>query len=265
MKLTIIVDNRPGNEDCTIEHGLAMYIEHKGTELLYDFGQNDAAYFHNVEVLGIDIDKVKTAVLSHGHYDHTGALTRINGKRIILHPDCFTERYGKLKKYYAGMPVTRDELGRDNELVETASPYALTPDIHFLTSIPRLNDFEAIEFPTMLADGSEDELHDDSAIAFIGDKGLIIIAGCSHSGICNIIEYAKRVTGIDRVQAVIGGFHLREVDANLDRVIAYFKELNADYVITGHCTCDEAIEILREQLGNDCHFDVMGAGKRFNL
>jgi 7,8-dihydropterin-6-yl-methyl-4-(beta-D-ribofuranosyl)aminobenzene 5'-phosphate synthase len=264
MNITILVDNRPGHDQCTTEHGLSMYIKHDETELIFDLGQTDAC-LKNAQTLGIDLEQIKTVVLSHGHYDHTGGLVNIKGKRIILHPNCFTPRFGKIKKTYAGMPITKEELAKNNELFETETPYAITPKILFLTSIPRINDFEGNNSPTMLADGQNDELQDDSAIVFTTEKGLVIVAGCSHSGICNIIEYAKKTTGIDKIHAVVGGFHLREIDENLDKVIAYFKTLDVNYMLTGHCTCDEACVVLDKELGDSCHFEVLGAGRTYIL
>ncbi len=264
MKITVLVDDRPGDERCTPEHGLSMHIEFSGRQLLFDFGQTDI-FIQNAKILGIDLSQVNTVALSHGHYDHANGIDQIRDARIYLHPNCFTPRYSRLSGKYDGMASSRETLQRNNQLIETESPLMISDNVYFLTGIPRLHDFEAKEFPTVLADGSVDELVDDGALAFITPKGLVVISGCAHSGICNTVEYARRITGIDHVHAVVGGFHLRQVDQNTPRVVQYFAELGAQYLLTGHCTCDEACEVLKDKLGSHSHFDVLGAGKTFEI
>lgn len=103
----------------------------------------------------------------------------------------------------------------------------------------------------ILEDGKNDDLLDDSGMVINTEKGIIVIAGCSHSGICNIVEQAKKITNNNNVLAVIGGFHLREVDENTNRVIDYMKN-NVKEVILAHCTannvCNKFIDDLKGKI-----------------
>ncbi len=264
MKITVLVDDRPGDERCTPEHGLSMHIEFAGQQLLFDFGQTDT-FIQNAKILDIDLSEINTVALSHGHYDHANGINQIRNSRIFLHPNCFTPRYSKLSGKDDSMATSREALVQDNQLIETESPLMIGENSYFLTGVPRLFDFEAKDFPTVLADGAVDELIDDSALTFVTPNGLVVISGCAHSGICNTVEYARKITGVAHVHAVVGGFHLRQVDLNTPAVVQYFAELGAKYLLTGHCTCDEACQVLQEQLGSRCHFEVLGAGKSFEI
>ncbi len=119
-------------------------------------------------------------------------------------------------------------------------PVNLTERLIFLGEIERVNDFEAKNpLGTILRNGVEEDdfLFDDSALAYKSPNGLIIITGCSHAGICNIVEYAKKVCGDERVVDVIGGFHLLNPSAEqLQGTVEYFKSLHTDSLHACHCT-----------------------------
>ncbi len=89
---------------------------------------------------------------------------------------------------------------------------------------------------------------DDSAIAIKSDRGLMIVAGCSHAGICNIIGYAKKVTGLDKVHAVIGGFHLKEVDEVTEKTLEYFRKEEIERIYPSHCVYPPVMERFSEEL-----------------
>ena len=264
MRITVLSDDRRGSDQCLTEHGLSLLIEQDESRVLLDFGQSDR-FMRNAMSLGIDLCGVDIAVLSHGHYDHADGLEYIENKKIYCHPECFLKRYSKVNGKYDGMAISKAELRKNNEIITSKESCELQRDSYFLTGIPRHFDFETHDFPTVLEDGGVDELFDDSGIAFNTPKGVVVITGCAHSGICNTVEHAKSVCNNDTIFAVVGGFHLRKVDENLNKVISYLKGLEVQHLLTGHCTCDDACEIMARQLPEEVNFQVLGAGKVFNI
>lgn len=264
MKLTVLNDDRAGDGRCMAEHGLSILLETSGARVLLDFGKSQR-FLQNAEVLGISLDGLDAVVLSHGHFDHANGIAFVEGEKIYCHPDCFVPRYSKISGAYDGIGPTEKEIREKNELTLTKEPVEIAPDIFYLGEIPRVNDFEAGKFPTVLKDGSADHLFDDSGIAINAKEGVVVVTGCAHSGICNTIEYAKRVTGNTKILAVVGGFHLREVNDDLEKVIDYLKEQKADHLLMGHCTCDDACRIVSEQLAGYSRVQILGAGKIFEI
>jgi len=264
MRITVLVDDRKGSDQCLPEHGLSLLIEHEEARVLLDFGQTNR-FMLNALNLGIDLGSVDITVLSHGHYDHADGLAYIKNKKIFAHPDCLLKRYSKVNGKYDGMAINKDELGKNNELILSKESCEIQPGTYFLTGIPRHYDFEAQDFPTVLEDGSVDELFDDGGIAINTAQGVVVITGCAHSGICNTVEYAKSVCHNDTVYAVVGGFHLRQVDENFDKVVKYLKGAGVQHLLTGHCTCDDACEIMARQMPQEVNFQVLGAGMVFDI
>ena len=264
MRITVLADDRKGSDHCLPEHGLSLLIEHEGGSILLDFGQTNR-FMLNAINMGIDLRSVEIAVLSHGHYDHADGLAYIKNKKIFAHPDCFLKRYSKVDGKYDGMAISKDELRKNNELILSKETCEMQSGSYFLTGIPRYFEFENQDFPTVLENGTVDELFDDSGIAFNTAKGVVVITGCAHSGICNTVEHAKSICNNDKVYAVIGGFHLRQVNENFHKTVRYLKGLRVQHLLTGHCTCDDACAIMARQMQEEVNFQVLGAGKVFDI
>ena len=160
----------------------------------------------------------------------------IKNKKLICHPDCFIKRYRKIDDAYIGLPLTLEEAKENFELILTKEPYKISENIVFLGEIPRKNSFESIKTQFYKDEKKDDFVMDDSPIAISSQKGLIIITGCSHAGICNIAEHAKKVTGIEKIHAVIGGFHLKHAGEITDKTIEYFKKEKIEKICPSHCT-----------------------------
>lgn len=238
MRLIVLVENTAGNK-CMAEHGLSFLIE-ADKNVLFDTGASKL-FIKNARMLSINLDEVKTVVLSHGHDDHTGGLPFISDKQIICHPDVFAKRYRKVNKTPLHIPVSFDGLSEKNEIICSKAPLEISEQIIFLGEIPRLNDFEAKETGFLFEDGTDDFVMDDSGLAIKTEKGLVIVSGCAHSGICNMVEHAIKVTGIKKVHAVIGGFHLKKNDETTRRTIAFLKAKNVQQVNPSHCTMFPAL------------------------
>jgi 7,8-dihydropterin-6-yl-methyl-4-(beta-D-ribofuranosyl)aminobenzene 5'-phosphate synthase len=244
MKLTILNEEAEGK--CPAEHGLSYLIE-TDERLLFDVGPSDI-FLKNAVKLKVNLDKIGIIVLSHGHWDHGNGLKYIQGKKLVCHPSCFMKRYRKKDHSYIGLPLTLDEAKERFDLFLTEKPYQIAKDIIFLGEIPRKNDFEAKKTPFEAYDKTDDFVMDDSALAIRSNKGLIVIAGCSHAGICNIVEYAKKITGQNRVYAVIGGFHLKEIDEITLKTIDYLKKENITLIYPSHCVDERVIKEFEKTL-----------------
>jgi len=245
VNLTVLSEKR-GMDGFESEHGLSFLIEVDRLQILFDTGASDL-FKHNAARLGIDLGKVDRIVLSHGHWDHGNGLEYLEGKPLICHPGCFVKRYRKLGESYLGLSLSKEELADRFDIETFRHPIRLSEHLWFLGEIPRKNDFEAQTTRYVLEDGSEDFIMDDSGLVAITRKGLVVISGCAHSGISNMIEHARRVTGIFKVAAVIGGFHLKAANLQTRLTIDYLEKLEVGQVIPSHCTLDPALDLFRQK------------------
>ncbi len=242
MQITVLVDNNTYIDQYFLgEPALSFYIEEGGQKILFDTGYSDVL-IHNAKKLGINLNQLDTIVLSHGHNDHTGGLAYLVNQRslqntkLIAHPQCFNQKQDEGEAI--GSPRSREQLDQCCQLSLTAQPTWLTDKLLFLGEIPRRFDFEGqTPIGEILENGEwlTDRVWDDSALVYQSDAGLFIITGCSHSGICNIIEYAKEICQDDRINAIIGGFHLFELDEQLFKTQAYFFENQIKNLYPCHC------------------------------
>ena len=201
MKLTVLTENYAGS-GFLAEHGLSYIIEHEGKIILFDTGHTDV-FMKNANKLGIDIQKeIETVVLSHGHWDHGDGLQYLNNKTLITHSESFMKRFRKKDHSFIGLELSKNDIEQQYKLILKNEPYYISEEIIFLGQIPRSNNFESKTTPFVDEQNQLDFVMDDSAIVVIQNNKLIIITACSHSGICNIIEYAKKVTNINNVKAV---------------------------------------------------------------
>lgn len=248
MKLTVLSENH-ALEGFQAEHGLSFLIEHNHMRLLFDTGASDV-FLRNADSSDVDLDSVGIVVLSHGHYDHGDGLDHLEAKTLICHPGCFMKRYGKDDGPYIGLALTETEIRKKFRLITSRNPYQISEDILFLGEIPRLNDFEAKTTGFIDEKGADDFVQDDSALAIKTDEGLAVITGCSHSGICNIIAYAKQVTSIDEVYAVIGGFHLKKLNRQTWQTIEYLKKEKIQKVFPSHCTYEPVLSAMIKEFNS---------------
>ncbi|MCF6331764.1 MAG: MBL fold metallo-hydrolase [Draconibacterium sp.] len=235
LKITILTENVAGRKFLA-EHGLSYLIEIDGEKILFDTGHTNV-FLKNAAMLGIDIcNDVENVVLSHGHWDHGDGLQFIKNKKLITHPTSFIKRYRKADKSPVGLSLNREQIKNKFNLIESKVPVQITKNLFFLGEILLQNNFEA-QTTTFVDDaGNPDFMPDDTALAAIVNNELVVITGCSHSGICNIIEYAKKVSGITNVKAVIGGFHLKHQNLRTKKTVEYFKNNSVETLFPSHCT-----------------------------
>ncbi len=233
MKLTVLNDNAPGR-NCLSEYGLSYLVE-ADKKILFDAGATDV-YIKNANLLDISLTDIDAIVLSHGHWDHGNGLINISGLPLICHPDAFIKRYNRKDNRYIGLNQSLSEIEERFTLTLSRKPYKISPSITFLGEIPRINNFELSANHFIDENGNDDNVPDDSALAISTTNGLVIVSGCAHAGICNIVEYARKITGIDNVYAVIGGFHLRSDNEQTRKTVEYFQSLSVPTLYPAHCT-----------------------------
>ena len=253
IKLTVLVDNNTLIDRYFLgEPGASYFIQDEGCKILFDVGYSDL-FIKNAQKMNIHFRDLDYLVLSHGHLDHTWGLTSLikyyteasiekidyTKPTVITHPSSFLAKKVKSLKQI-GFIISQEELNRHFKMKLSKEPLWLTERLVFLGEIERKNDFEAKNpiGKVVKDDFEEDDFSiDDSALAYRSAKGLVIITGCSHSGICNIVEYAKKICNDDRIIDIIGGFHLLNPEKKqLESTLKYLEKVKPCEVHAGHCT-----------------------------
>jgi len=249
MKLTVLVDNNTLIDQYYFgEPGLSFFIEDEDKKILFDMGYSDL-FMKNACEMGISLSDISYVVLSHGHLDHSWGLSHLmesletrahkdNKITFIAHPLALCTKTHEGESI--GFKYSEEELKRYFNVNLSKSPIWISEKLVYLGQIERTNDFEnksSIGI-TMVENVQEDDfLLDDSALVYKSNNGLVIITGCSHSGICNIIEYAKKLCSEERILDIIGGFHLLcPSQSQLINTQQYLKEINPVAVHACHCT-----------------------------
>lgn len=251
------------------EHGFAALVKvvaaDRDETVLFDAGLSKQGLMHNLDVMEIKPTDLHAIVLSHGHADHTNGLMglakRLGGRKIplILHPDAFTRRRVVFPdgREINLPPPDRAALSQEGiEFAEDDKPSYLLGGLLLITGqIGRTTDFET-GLPAHQAWRSgaweaDPWVHDDQAlVAHVKDKGLVVLTGCGHAGVINTVRHAQRITGIERVHAVIGGFHLSGMafEPIIPPTITALKELQPGLLVPAHCTGWKAVHAIAQQV-----------------
>lgn len=267
VRITVVVENSvafpfvPGTVPGMLgEHGLAVLIESDGCNILYDTGRGKTL-IDNLDLAGIRPGAIDKVVISHGHLDHTGALLPFiqrNGKtEVYCHPDVFSERYGKRgsKLNNIGNPFSDEDLVKGGaKLILSDQPVALSPGIVLSGSVPVIHRWE-LDQNSFYKKKNEalilDDFVDDQSLFIRLPTGLVVVAGCSHAGIINILEWGLTLFGNVKLLALIGGLHLSGASPErMDRTLAHLERLGVEKLLVGHCTGFEAACRLWQEFGN---------------
>ncbi|MFA1541546.1 MBL fold metallo-hydrolase [Actinomadura monticuli] len=240
------------------EHGFSALVtvrrDGRSTTLLFDTGLSPDAMVTNAGRLGLGLGDVQAVVLSHGHFDHVGGLAGLAGKRgvrslpMVLHPLVWTRRRLAVpgKEPYELPTLSRRALeGEGFEVVERREPSLLLDGSVLITGeVDRTTEFEhGMPPPHQAWTGSGWEhdplVADDQAlVVHVRGRGLVVLTGCGHAGAVNIVRHARRLTGVDRLHALVGGLHLGgpAFEPVIPPTVAALTELAPDLVVPGHCT-----------------------------
>lgn len=262
IKITLVVDNEAPPE-LVAEHGFAAWIDTGNECFLFDTGQG-AALIPNAAALGIDLSRARALVLSHGHYDHTGAVRAF----LDINPDApviyghdatigrFSCRPDEQPPRQIGMAKevrqALCQLPAERRIVLDVPRY-LRPGIGITGPVPRNSTFEDTGGPFYLDPdkAQADPITDDLSLWFETSDGLVILTGCCHSGLVNTVRQAQRISGVTRIRGIIGGLHLLNAGPErLDATIAFLHECAPDFLLPCHCTGTQVIERLRSEFGD---------------
>jgi 7,8-dihydropterin-6-yl-methyl-4-(beta-D-ribofuranosyl)aminobenzene 5'-phosphate synthase len=272
------------------EHGLAYYIETvvngKTYAFMFDFGWDFNGVSRNIELLDLDLRRLDALVLSHGHLDHFGNMIQIlkynSGKiskeiPLYLGGEAYARRYANLPTA-AFDPGGFTDLGQFNreeieslgavKIIEVKDPTLVVPGAYLTGNIERVTEYEKGSPILFIKRGDKRELDlftgEQSLVFNVKGKGLVVVSACAHAGIVNTVKHAQKMTGIDKVHVVIGGFHLIGAPMpKIQKTIADIKVINPDYVVPGHCAGWEAITGFEREMPKQ--FVLNMAGTRYVL
>jgi 7,8-dihydropterin-6-yl-methyl-4-(beta-D-ribofuranosyl)aminobenzene 5'-phosphate synthase len=291
ITITIIEDNyydalRPDskiakryNGDLYAEHGLACHVETvvdgRSHSLLFDFGRTFPAVSTNIDALKIDFEKLEALALSHGHQDHCGGLLEIlksrrdkisKGIPLYVGEDAFAER-GAGKRVVHRPPKQEEIEGLGFvKIVEIQDPTPIVPGAYLTGRIEKVTDYEKVDPGRWVKKGDNLEpetfIGEQSVVLNARGKGLVVVTGCGHVGVVNTVKHAQKITGIKKVHAIIGGFHLTGAKEDLiQRTVADIKAMAPDYIVPMHCTGFEATVAFAKEMPD--HFILNTVGTRY--
>lgn len=262
LKITTLIENMAEESGkLAFEHGFSVLVETEEKKILFDTGQS-GAFVGNADLLGIDLESVDMVVLSHGHYDHTGGvpklLPRIRKKcPVYVGKEFFYPKYKRLEDgsyKYNGNPFEKELLTAKDSRAELhyieENVTRISDSLVLFKNFKRTNAFEKVnpKFFVKREQGYEQDLFPDEIVLGVRtENGLVLIAGCSHVGIINILEHVKQETKIP-VTAVLGGTHLVEAnEERLQKTVDALKEYGVQTIAVSHCTGEDGMQILRRE------------------
>lgn len=273
MKISMLIDDKRSSRFLKKEHGLSLYIETESKKILFDTGAT-GAFIDNAAKMGINLKDIDLTIISHAHKDHSGGLTKLfefnNQTRVLIHSKAIDRYYIKLlcltKNISAPVEVftvNRNRVCFIDDFTELGDNIFVVTN--FTRKYPLLKSSE-----NLLVRNDEELVRDnfDHEVALvINDDGkLVIICGCCHNGIENMIETVREYFPSIPIGAVIGGFHLMDFPKNIiqegkEDIMAIGKRLSdykIDNIYTCHCTGNRAFGILKEILGNKIDYFYTG-------
>lgn len=274
MRITVVSNNYTTRRGFVAEHGLSLLVNWQGKRVLFDVGQG-LALPTNLGQLRRSLKEIEGIALSHGHYDHGGALEWMaiegssNPPPLYAHPDAFLPRFRRENRTLQRISIPSAPGGTAlwPNLRTSAKPQQLLPGLWLSGEIqPRHAEEEAAtEFLIDRGQGTEpDPFLDDQALFAETKSGVVILTGCAHSGLIAVIERVLALSSHRRVQALIGGFHLGNASSErIDWTLNALEQWNIPLVVPMHCTGFEATRRLKNAFPEAVR--TLGAGERIDI
>lgn len=280
VRLTTLCENTAAALGYTGEWGLGILVEAGGEAVLLDTGLGDSLT-RNAMAGNVDLSKVDKVVISHGHADHTGGLRSLLQRlrkrvQIHAHPAIWGKKYtcmtlpgsGERKCRYIGMPFCREELeGLGAVFNMSREPVWLNEFMVTTGEVPLVTSFEKVDDNMFLRaeDGFvPDTLPDDQALVVKTAGGLVVLLGCAHRGMVNTLLHAQRITGVEKIYAVVGGTHLfRARPEQIEQSIAALRQLGVEKIGVSHCTGLAPAALLAREFGDKFFFNNAGTVVEF--
>jgi 7,8-dihydropterin-6-yl-methyl-4-(beta-D-ribofuranosyl)aminobenzene 5'-phosphate synthase len=270
--------------DLYAEHGLACHIETvvdgRSHSLLFDFGRTFHAISPNIDMLKIEFDKLEALALSHGHLDHCGGLVEIlksrreklsKGIPLYVGEEAFAER-GQGERV-VHRPPKKEEIESLGivKIVEIIDPTPIVSGAYLTGRIEKVTEYEKKVDPerwVKKGDNLEQEtfVGEQSVVLTLKGKGLVVLTGCAHVGVVNTVKHAQKITGVRKVHAIMGGFHLTGAKEELiQRTVADIKAMAPDYIVPMHCTGFEAVVVFAKEMPDQFILNTSGTRYIFSL
>jgi 7,8-dihydropterin-6-yl-methyl-4-(beta-D-ribofuranosyl)aminobenzene 5'-phosphate synthase len=270
------------------EHGLAYYIETvvngKANVFMFDYGLDFQGVSRNMELLNVDVRKLEALGLSHGHFDHWGNLVAIvkyhrekirKGIPLYVGEEVFSHRFVNMPAgaFEVSGLIDLEQLKKEEieslgivriEVVKNPTP--IVPGAYLTGNIERVTEYEKGSPILIIKRGDKTELDlfmgEQSLVFNVKGKGLVVVSSCAHAGIVNTVKHAQKMTGMNKIHAILGGFHLVGAPMpKIQKTVTDIKAINPDYVVPMHCSGWEAMTTFEREMPQQ--FIINTAGTRY--
>lgn len=254
MKIINLLENSSIANNIKCEHGLSMLVQTENYTILYDVGQSDK-FVDNAAQLGVDLSDVDYVILSHGHYDHTGGLPafmELNTKaKVLMHPGALKERFSRSAKMikYNGIAWRDDWEKYSERILFVDETTELFDDFWIVTNLAGDEQYSSLDERLVYRQGDDyikDPFADELIVVARQNEQVMMLSGCAHNGIVNILQSVKRQLRFTHFSFIGGGLHLKaQPEEKINRIINHLGDFTVDHWGLNHCTGELAIDMFK--------------------